>query len=77
LTDSLHKSKVKNKSIPVTGRGCLRDCLTLMIPLCLNSRLTDGDVGLTHWRRLTPQENCYFCLWYLFLFKTEQTRSIK
>jgi hypothetical protein len=32
--------EVKNKVIPVTGHGGLKDCEMLMIPHCLDNRLT-------------------------------------
>jgi hypothetical protein len=48
----------KSKAIPVTGRGSLRGCEVLKIPLCLDNWLTDSGkiVSLTHWPRSTPQK---------------------
>jgi hypothetical protein len=48
--------KSKRKVIPVTGRGGLYRCGMLMIPHCLDSRLTDGGkvVSSTHRPRSTP-----------------------
>jgi hypothetical protein len=52
---------VKNKAIPVTGRGGLYGYEMLRIPHCLDNRLTDGGriVSLTHRQRTTRQKH-YF-----------------
>jgi hypothetical protein len=44
--------KLKNKTIPVTGRGDLYGCEMLRIPHCLDSRLTDGGAVVSLTRRL-------------------------
>jgi hypothetical protein len=54
-------SKVKNKTISVTGCGDLQSCEMLWIPYCLDNGLTDSGkvVSLMRRPRSTPQKH-YF-----------------
>jgi hypothetical protein len=53
--DNLH---IKNKAIPVEGRGELQGCNMLRIPNCLEKRLkVGGEVfGLAHRPSSTPEK---------------------
>jgi hypothetical protein len=48
-------------------------CDTLMIPHCLDSRLTDESEikSFTHRPRSIPKKYVHFSLWYLFLLEAE------
>jgi hypothetical protein len=65
--------KVKNKAIPVTGRGGLQGCEMLRIPHCLDSRLTDGGkvVISTHRPRFTLQKHYFPASGTNFLLEAE------
>jgi hypothetical protein len=51
-----------SKAVLVTGREGLWGCEMLMIPLCLDNRLIDGDkvVDPTHRSHFTPQKHYFF-----------------
>jgi hypothetical protein len=61
----LDVSKVKGKSIPVTGRGGLYHCETLRLLYFLHNWLTDGGevVSLTRQPLFTPRKipGTHFC----------------
>jgi hypothetical protein len=58
------ETSVKNRIIPIIGRGVLYDCEMLKIPHCLDNRLTDGGgvVSLKHRQRSIHQKDFIFCL---------------
>jgi hypothetical protein len=64
------KIKVKNKAIPVTGRGGPQNCETTKLPHSLDNRLTDGGelLSLTL-AALYPLEHS----WYSILLEAEST----
>jgi hypothetical protein len=63
--------KVKDKAIPITGRGGPWGCERSRLPHFLENRLTDGGevVSLTRLPPFTPQEDS----WYSFLLEAEST----
>jgi hypothetical protein len=57
--------------MPETGRGGLRCCEVLKIPICLDDRLTAGGEMVSLMRRQPFSHTKIF--WYSFLLQTEQT----
>jgi hypothetical protein len=55
-------TKIKNKAIPVTGRGALQGCEMLRIRHCIDNRLIDGGkvVSPTHRSHFTLQKHYFF-----------------
>jgi hypothetical protein len=60
--EGLGKSQVKNKAIPVTGRGGLLGCEMLKISHCLHNRLTAGGKVVNPTHRPRSASHKHICL---------------
>jgi hypothetical protein len=65
---------VKNKAIPITGRGGVYVCWMLKFPHCLDNCLTDGggEVSLRSRKPFISQEDSS----YIFLFEDESISDL-